>query len=211
MKPMATENGADRRLFRRLLRYLAPAVVAVVFVVWALVPFVMGLDDLALACTGRAPATLHSRWWSCKVLEKMRAIPADAESSDGRPLVAALLARADGEKPDDEVFRVVSRLVERGLAMDRLDRRSGMNALHDAILGGRPFVVAFLLVRGANPEVAVAPAAGPPMAGEKPLQLVSRLLERDDQAKGKAQTIADLLREAIAAKQKEQASVTRIR
>ena len=211
---MASDGGgADRRLFRRFVRWIAPILLGIVGLVWLLLPFTTRLDELALACLGRAPATLHSRWWSCRVLERFRAVPAESESVDGRPLLAALLARADADHPDDDIFNLVSRLAERGLPLDRYDRRTGQNALHDAILSGRAFTVAFLLVRGANPELPVGNAAGPPLAGEKPLGLVSRLLERDDTApaRKKAQTIADLLREANRAKREEQETATRPR
>ena len=209
MEPMVPDaGGADRRLFRRMLRWLVPSVVLIAALVWGLLPFRATLDELVFACLGRASLTLHSSRVCCGVLEHFRAVPADAESQDGRPLLAALLSRADPDSPDDAVFRVASRLVDRGVSIDRYDRRSGLNALHDAVLAGRPFAVAFLLVRGANPELPVGTAAGPPLAGERPLALVSRLLERDDstRAKDKAQTIADLLREAIQSMRQEQAS-----
>jgi len=209
---MASDRaGADRRIFRRFIRWMAPVIAALVILAWALLPLMTSLDELALACAGRVPATLHSRWWTCRVLHHFRSIPADAESREGRPLLASLLSRAEIDRPDDEVFNIASKLIDRGLTLDRLDRRTGLNALHDAILGGRPFAVAFLLVRGANPDLPVAAAAGPPLAGEKPLQLVSRFLERHDDAKAKAQTIADLLREAIGARRQEAETATRIR
>lgn len=211
---MASEGGgADRRLFRRFVRFIAPVLFGVVVLVWLLLPFAARLDELAFACLGRAPATLHTRWWSCRVLERFRRIVPDAESVDGRPLLSALLARADADRPDDAVFAMSSKLVERGLSIDRYDRRTGQNALHDAILDGRPFTVAFLLMRGANPELPVGNAAGPPIGGEKPLQLVSRYLERGDgpAARTRAQTIADLLREAIRSRRAEQETATRIR
>lgn len=211
---MASDGGgADRRIFRQYVRWVAPIVFAVIAFSWALLPFLAPLDQLALACVGRAPSTLHARWWSCRVLLNFRSIPVDAESGDGKPLLASLLGRAAADKPDDDLFQLSARLIERGLSVDRYDRRSGLNALHDAVLGGRPFTVAFLLVRGSNPELPVGSSAGPPLAGERPLQLVSRLLERDDSApaKTKAQTIADLLREALRSVREEQATATRIR
>jgi signal transduction histidine kinase len=55
----------------------------------------------------------------------------------------------------------------------------------------------------------VGTAGGPPLAGARPLQLVSRLLERDDSenARARAQTVADLLREAIHSVREEQAAM----
>lgn len=209
---MASDGGgADRRLFRRFVRWLLPTLALLVLLMWALIPFSARLDELAMACLGRAPLTLHTRWWSCRVLEHFRSIPAEAESVDGRPLLSSLLARAEADKPDDAIFDLASKLIERGLPLDRYDRRTGLDALHEAVLGGRPFAVAFLLVRGANPDLPVANAAGPPLAGERPLQLVSRWLEREDteMARTKAQTIADLLREALRSMREEQATAVR--
>jgi hypothetical protein len=200
---------ADQRLLRRIVRWLVPSVAALVVLAWALVPFRATLDELAFACLGRSSLTLHARSTSCFVLRHFRAVPAEAESQDGRPLLAGLLARAVPDQPDDDVFQMASSLIDRGLSIDRYDRRSGLNALHEAILGGRPFAVAFLLVRGANPELPVGTAAGPPLAGERPLQLVSRFLERNDSenARARAQTVADLLREAIRSVREEQAAM----